>query len=207
MLPEPGAGAAANAAPPAGMDLSRFSGSDLDRGASRGKEACWRLLHSWLFEFSALPVSGVRCWLLRRFGARVGRGVVIKPRAKITFPWRLSLGDHVWLGEEAWVLNLAPVTVGSHVCISQRAFLCTGSHDWSDPGFRLMCKPIVIDDGAWVCANAFIGPGVTIGRNAVITAGSVVTRDMPANMVCSGNPCQPVRPRHSRPPGDRFPDS
>lgn len=179
------------------MDLSRFDNSDFDRGAGRCREAAWIALRSILFLHCPLPCYRLRSRALTAFGARVGRGVAIKPGVNITFPWRLTIGNHCWLGEETWVLDLAPVTIGSNVCVSQRAFLCTGSHDWSDPLFRLTTAPIVIGDGAWICANVFVGPGVTVGKGAVATAGSVVTGDLPAGMICSGNPCVPVRRRSS----------
>jgi putative colanic acid biosynthesis acetyltransferase WcaF len=182
----------------AGPDLSRFSNRGYQRGAGRLKELLW-LLSRGLF-FRGLPLNALRRFLLRSFGAHVGKGAVIKPGVKVTFPWRLTLGDHVWLGEEVFILNLAPVTIGNHVCISQRAFLCTGSHDWSDPYFGLVTKPITIHDGVWICAGAFVGPGVTIGRNAVATAGSVVTHDLPEGMICGGNPCVPLKPRVFRRP-------
>lgn len=145
-----------------------------------------------------LPTYGWRRRLLRTFGANVGEGLIVKPRATITFPWRLTTGRNVWIGEEAYILNLAWVTLGDNVCVSQRAFLCTGSHDWSDPRFGLIAKPIVIQEGAWIAAGVFVGPGVTVGRNAVATAGSVVTADLPADMICTGNPCVPVKRRTLR---------
>jgi putative colanic acid biosynthesis acetyltransferase WcaF len=105
------------------------------------------------------------------------------------------VGDNCWLGEDSWLLNLAPIRLGSNVVISQRAFLCTGNHDWTDPAFGLLTKAIEVGNGAWIGANAFVSPGVTIGSHAVVAAGSVVTRDLPANMICAGNPCIPVRER------------
>jgi putative colanic acid biosynthesis acetyltransferase WcaF len=122
----------------------------------------------------------------------------VKPQVKIAFPWKLEVGDHAWLGEESWILNLAPVTIGPSVCISQRAFLCAGNHDWSDPRFRLVAQPIRIGEGAWIGANVFVGPGVTVGAGAVATVSSVVTGDLPDGMICSGNPCRPVKPRDQK---------
>jgi putative colanic acid biosynthesis acetyltransferase WcaF len=184
------------------IDLSRFEQGAFDRGAGRAREACWLLLHAVFFN-CPVRLYGLRARLLRAFGATVGVGSVIKPRVSVTLPWRLKLGDHVWLGEEAWLLALAPITIGSHVCISQRAFLCTGNHDWSDPAFSLTAAPITIGNGAWICASTFIGPGVHVGENSVVTAGSVVVRDLPSGMICSGNPCEPVKPRppHDAPDG------
>jgi putative colanic acid biosynthesis acetyltransferase WcaF len=105
--------------------------------------------------------------------------VVIKPRVNVKFPWRLEIGDHSWIGEGAWIENLAPVVIGSHVCVSQGAYLCTGSHDWSRVTFDLVTKPIRIDDSAWICAKAVIAPGVTVGKGAVVGLGAVATADVP----------------------------
>ena len=178
-----------------GVDLSRFDNAAFDRGAGRGKEFAWLVFRSFFFLQSFLPCYATRRRILRGFGADVGDGVIVKPGVKITFPWKLILGDHCWLGEDAWILDLAEVRLGDHVCISQRAFLCTGNHDWSAASFPLVTRPITIESGAWIGASVFVGPGVTIGRNAVVTAGSVVTDDLPADSVCSGNPCVPVKPR------------
>ena len=176
----------------------------LDRGRSTTVEALWYLIKCAVF-LSALPYpSRFKCALLRFFGARVGRRVVLKPRLNIHFPWKLVIGDFVWIGEETFILNFEPVTIGSHCCISQRAFLCTGNHDYRHPQMPFRNRPISLADGAWVGAQAFIGPGVTIGSEAVVTAGSVATKDLPAEMICSGNPCRPLRHRWT---GDLFPQS
>jgi len=134
---------------------------------------------------------------LKFFGARIGKGVVIKPRVNIHFPWKLTIGDHAWIGEEVFLLNFEPIIIGRHCCISQRAFLCTGNHDYRQPSMPYRNRPITIEDGAWVGAQVFVSPGVTIGIDAVIAAGSVVTRSQPAYVVCSGNPCAVVRNRWS----------
>jgi putative colanic acid biosynthesis acetyltransferase WcaF len=113
----------------------------------------------------------------------------------IHLPWKLKVGDHAWIGEEVFILNFELVQIGTQCCLSQRAFLCTGNHDYSQPDFRFRNQPITVEDGAWIGAQVFVAPGITIGTEAVITAGSVVTKNMPARTVCSGNPCQPVKPR------------
>jgi putative colanic acid biosynthesis acetyltransferase WcaF len=177
------------------VDLSRFDRRRFDRGASRLKELAWLLVRRLCFEPSWLPTSRLRAWWLRRFGATVGDGVVIKPGVKITFPWRLRIGDHTWIGDDACLHNLVPITLGSHVCISQQAFLCTGNHDYTAPHFDLLTSPILIEDGAWVGAAAFVGPGVTIGARAVLTAGSVATKDLVSDNVYRGNPAAFVRKR------------
>ena len=177
------------------MDLSAFDNSHFDRGASRAREYLWLLVRRGWFLNSISPSYRRRRSLLRAFGAIIGEHVVIKPGVKITFPWRLTVGSHSWIGEDVTLHNLAPIHIGHNVCLSQRAFLCTGSHDWSHPHFELITKPISVEDSAWVCANVFVGPGLTVETGAVATAGSVVTHSLPANMICTGNPCVPVRPR------------
>ncbi len=123
---------------------------------------------------------------------------MIAPRVNIHMPWKLTIGDHSWIGEEVFILSLEQVTIGSNVCISQRAFLCAGNHDYSSPTFDYMGAPITIGDGAWIGAQSFVGPGVTVGVDTVVTAGSVVVKSLPDGQVCSGNPCVPVRERRFR---------
>lgn len=148
----------------------------------------------WPLFRAALPIpSAVRCACLRIFGATVGKGVVIRSGVNVSFPWRLSIGDHVWIGEEVTILSLAPVDIESNVCVSQRAFLCTGSHDYKDPAFGLITKPIRLESGCWVAAMCFVGPGVVIGRGGVCTAGSIVTKTTSPFTLVTGNPAEFVR--------------
>jgi putative colanic acid biosynthesis acetyltransferase WcaF len=167
----------------------------LERGRSKLVEALWYLVKCALFlNPLPFPSAGKRA-VLRLFGARVGRGVVLKPRVNIHFPWKLTVGDFTWIGEEVFILNFEPVSIGAHCCLSQRAFLCGGNHDYRRPEMPYRNGPITVGDGAWVGAQAFIAPDVTIGREAVIAAGSVVSRSLPPGMVCAGNPCVPVKNR------------
>jgi putative colanic acid biosynthesis acetyltransferase WcaF len=177
---------------------------DRKNGLIRGRplliEALWYLCKCAFF-LSPLPFpSGAKCQLLRWFGARVGRGVVLKPRVNIHFPWKLEIGDFSWIGEEVFILNFERVQIGAHCCISQRAFLCTGNHDYRDPTMPYRNRPIVVEDGAWVGAQCFVAPGVTVGEEAVIHAGSVIKSNQPQRMVCGGVPCVPLEPRWRRPP-------
>src|SRR5438874_4619858 len=175
------------------MDLSIYDNSDFDRGAPRWKEAAWALVR-FLFFQSAFPwPSPLRCALLRVFGAKIGRGVVIRANVNISFPWRLTTDDHVWIGEDVGILTLAPVTIESNVCISQRAYLCTGSHDFRREDFKLKVAPITVREGSWIAAASFIGPGVEIGKGAVVAVGSVVYRNVAPNFLVRGNPAATVR--------------
>lgn len=160
------------------MRLDTFSNAYFSRGASKFKEGFWWIVRSVLFApWFPIP-SFLKVAALRLFGAKVGHGVVIRSRVNITFPWRLSIGDHVWIGEEVLILSLAPVTIASHVCISQRAFLCTGSHRFRSESFDLVTKPITIGEGSWIAANVFVGPGVTLAPGTLCKAGAVVTKSV-----------------------------
>jgi putative colanic acid biosynthesis acetyltransferase WcaF len=159
------------------------------------REFLWLLASLILFRLCPISLSPLKRAVLRVFGARVGRDVTIKPQVKITFPWKLEIGDHVWLGEECWLLNLERIAIGSHVCISQRAFLCTGSHNYKSPKFDLIVKPIQVGEGVWLGAECWVGPGVTAGNHAVLTAGSVATKDLEPFGIYRGNPAELVRKR------------
>ena len=172
---------------------------DPNRGSIRGKppwfEAFWYFVKC-IFFLNPVPwPASLKRGVLRLFGADIGRGVNIKPRVNIHFPWKLSIGEHSWIGEEVFILNFEPVVIGAHTCISQRSFICTGNHDYSSAEFSYRNAPITIRDGAWIGAQCFVAAGVCVGTEAVALAGSVVTKDLPDAMVCSGNPCVPVRHR------------
>jgi putative colanic acid biosynthesis acetyltransferase WcaF len=177
------------------VDLSIYESAAFDRGAGVVEEGLWQLASLVLFRLCPLKLSALKRLVLECFGAKVGKGVVFKPGVRITFPWKLSVGDHVWLGEDCWLLNLAPITIESHVCISQRAFLCTGSHNYKSPAFDLIVKPIVVERGAWLGAGAWVGPGVRIGSHAVLTANSVAAKDLEPFGIFQGNPAVFARRR------------
>ena len=177
------------------VQLSEYDNSWYSSTRCKLVEILWYFTGAPLIRFSLLPFSFVRSFLLRLFGAEVARGVVLKPGIRVKYPWLLSVGNHAWIGEDVWIDNLAPVIVGANACISQGAYLCTGSHDWSDPAFGLRLGPIKVEDGAWIGARAMICPGVRIEQCAVASAGSVVTRDIPAFEIHAGNPARFVRTR------------
>ncbi len=176
-------------------DLSAYSSGRFDRGAGTIKEGLWLVVSFLLFRLCPFSFSALKRAVLRVFGAKIGRGVVIKPQVKVTFPWKLEVGDFVWLGEECWLLNLEKIVIKSNVCISQRVFLCTGSHNYKLPTFDLITKPIVVGEGAWIGAGAWVGPGVNVGEQAVLTAGSVATGNLEAGSIYKGNPAELIRKR------------
>jgi putative colanic acid biosynthesis acetyltransferase WcaF len=177
------------------MDISTYRPAGFDRGAGIVKEGLWLVINLLLFRFCPFGFSPLKRLALRAFGARIGKNVTIKPQVKITFPWKLTIGDHVWLGEECWLLNLERIVIGNNVCISQRAFLCAGSHNYKSSTFDLIVKPITVEDGCWIGAAAWIGPGVTVGTHAVLTAGSVAGKSLEPYGIYRGNPAMRVKQR------------
>ncbi len=165
----------------------------------RGKSACvvqlWWLVQSTLFAASPQFMYGWRRFLLRAFGAKIGVGVIIRPSVRITYPWKLTIGDCSWIGDDVDLYTLGDITIGANAVVSQRSYLCTGSHDYRVSSFDIYEKPIVIEDEAWVATDVFIAPGVTVGRGAVIGARSTVLEDMPAGMICVGYPARPIKKR------------
>lgn len=153
------------------------------------------LIEAIVFRNPIITSYPLKAWTLRRFGARVGRGLVIKPMVRIKYPWKLQLGDHVWLGEHCWIDNFVTASIGSNVCISQGAYLCTGNHDWSDIHMGLAVRPITVESGAWIAAFARVGPGVTIAKGAVITLGAVQVTDARSDGIYQGNPAKLVATR------------
>ncbi len=177
------------------VDLRGYDNSWYTPGRSRAWQAAWFFLGLPLLRSSLLPSSSLRVRLLRLFGARIGKGVVIKPGVRVKYPWHLVVGNWSWIGESCWIDNLTRVAIGSHACLSQGAYLCTGNHDWRDPQFGLIVRGITVEDGAWVGAKAILMPGVVLGQGAVAGAGSVVAKPIPAGEIHTGNPAQFARYR------------
>jgi len=176
------------------VDLSRFDNAWYQPGPVF-KRVLWMLVNAWIFKSDLPYPSALKVSLLRLFGARVGQGVVIKPNVNIKYPWFLSIGDFTWIGEGAWIDNLAQVTIGAHACISQGAYLLTGNHDYTSPSFDLMVGPIVITDGAWIGAKSIVLPGTEIASHVVVAAGSVIGGKTEPYSIYRGCPAQWVRQR------------
>jgi putative colanic acid biosynthesis acetyltransferase WcaF len=176
-------------------DLSAYNNSWYNPGRGPAVRAVWFFLGLPLLRSNLNPLSSLRRVLLRIFGAKIGQNVAIKPGVQVKYPWHLTIGANSWIGENVWIDNLCPVTIGTNACLSQGAYLCTGNHDWSDPAFGLIVKPITIGNGAWLGAKSLISPGVEIGECAIAAAGSVVTKDIPAFEIHAGNPAHFIRHR------------
>lgn len=161
----------------------------------------WMGFYLFLFRYTPNPFHSWRSFVLRLFGAKVGIGVHVYPKVKIWAPWNLELGDYSGVANDVNLYSQGKITIGKKAVISQGAHLCAGTHDYTHPGFPQISKPIHVGDQSWIAAEAFIHPGISIGEGAVIGARSVVNRDMPSWMVCSGHPCIPLKTRklHSPP--------
>lgn len=177
------------------IDLRKYDQSWFDRGKPGWFILLWWLVQAIAFGLTPQPFYGIRRSLLRLFGAKIGKGVLIRPTARFTYPWKIAIGDYSWIGDDVVLYSLDRIKIGKHCIISQKSYLCTGSHDIKDPAFGLKTAPISMGNGAWVATDCFIGPGVKIGANAVIGARSSVFKDMPPGQVCLGNPCRPCYAR------------
>jgi putative colanic acid biosynthesis acetyltransferase WcaF len=177
------------------QDLSSFNNSWYDPGAGILKRFLWYCTNECWFR-SGFPVNGWKIFLLRLFGAKVGRGVIVKPHVNIKYPWKLSIGDHVWIGEEAWIDNLAEVVIEDHVCISQGAMLLCGNHDYKKTTFDLMPGKITLQAASWVGAQSVVCPNVTVGKNAVLAVGSVASSDLDEGWIYRGNPAVKIKERN-----------
>lgn len=154
----------------------------------------WYVVSSLFFE-SGFALSSFRIFLLKCFGAKLGKAVVVKPRVRIKYPWKLEVGDYSWIGEGAWIDNLDVVKIGAHCCISQGAMLLCGNHDYTKSSFDLKIGPITLEDGAWAGAQSTVCPGVTLKSHSVLSVGSVATKDLEAYSIYSGVPATKVRER------------
>jgi putative colanic acid biosynthesis acetyltransferase WcaF len=175
-------------------DLRSFDNRDY-RPGNKVRIALWYITNVLFFQ-SALPWPGaLKVALLRAFGARVGKGLRIKPSVNIKYPWFLEIGDFVWIGEGVWIDNLTRVRLGNDVCLSQGAMLLTGNHDYSKSSFDLITGEIKLEDGVWIGAKSVVCPGVTCASHAVLSVGSIATRNLDPYTIYSGNPAEPKRAR------------
>ncbi|MCX7728396.1 MAG: WcaF family extracellular polysaccharide biosynthesis acetyltransferase [Bacteroidia bacterium] len=174
-------------------DLSQYTNKEYNPG-NIIKRMLWYMIGECLVN-SAIPGSCWRVMLLRIFGAKIGKGVVIKPFVKIKYPWLLQIGDYTWIGEQVWIDNLAKVKIGSNACISQGAMLLCGNHNYKKTTFDLIVRGITIEDGAWVGAKSVVCPGVVVKSHSIITVGSVIINNSEPYSIYQGNPAVKIRDR------------
>ena len=175
--------------------LDHFNNSWYKPGANRFKLAVWYFINILFFKNSWNPFSGLKVKLLRLFGAKVGKGVVIKPAINIKYPWKLHIGNHVWIGEQVWIDNLDQVTIGDHVCLSQGAMLLCGNHNYKKSTFNLITGPITLEEGVWIGAKAIVCPGITCQSHAILAVGSVASQNLEAYTIYQGVPAVAKRKR------------
>lgn len=177
------------------QDLSRFRMPANFRGRHAVYVQLWWLAQSTLFRWSPQVAYPFRRWLLRCFGATVGRGVIIRPTVTVTYPWKVVIGDHAWIGDDVTLYSLGDINVGANAVVSQGSYLCGGDHDYTMVDFPIRGRPIRIEDEAWLGAQVFVGPGITVGRGTVVGARSSVFADLPPGQVCIGQPARVVKER------------
>lgn len=179
------------------MQLNTFNNGEYHPGPLI-KRMLWYFVSRIFFQTCVPWPFDLKVLLLRSFGAKVGTNLIIKPHVQIKYPWFLTIGDNVWIGEYVWIDTIADVSIGSHSCISQGALLLTGSHDYLSQSFDLKRGSITIEDGVWICARSIVCPRVCCKVGSVLTAGSVATRDLDAHSVHQGNPAVKKRERTIR---------
>jgi putative colanic acid biosynthesis acetyltransferase WcaF len=177
------------------QELDKFSLPQNFRGKSAVIVQLWWLVQNTLFSWSPQFLYAWRRFLLRLFGANIGRNVLVRPSARITYPWKLSIGDYSWIGDDVDLYTLGEIRIGANTVISQRSYLCTGTHDYSLSTFDISAHPIFIGEQVWVATDVYIAPGVHIGDGTVVGARSTVLQDLPAEVICYGNPARPIKPR------------
>ena len=176
-------------------DLSKYNNDWYNPGAGKIKITLWYITNA-LFLINPLnPFSKLKVFLLRLFGANIGKGVVIKQSVNIKYPWLLSIGDYTCVGERVWIDNLALVTIGKNCCLSQGAMLLCGNHNYKKETFDLITGAITIEDGAWVGALSIVCPGVTLKTHSILSVSSVATETLEAYTMYKGNPAQKIRER------------
>jgi len=169
--------------------------NDWYKPGSKIKILLWWFFNALILQNKYNPFSGLKVFFLKIFGAKIGKGVVIKPSISVKYPWKLTIGDYTWIGENVWIDNLDQVTIGSHVCISQGAMLLCGNHNYKKASFDLMVKPITLENGVWIGAKAIISQGVICSEHAVLSVNSLANQNLEAFGIYQGVPAVKIRQR------------
>jgi len=177
------------------QQLNQFKLPHNFRGRSALTVQLWWLVQGTLFGCSPQFMYSWRRFLLRSFGAKIGKKVIIRPTARVQFPWKIAIGNNSWIGDEVNLYSLGEIEIGNNVVISQRSYVCTGTHDPFKTTFDISSHKIVIDDQCWLATDVFVAPGITIGRGTVVGARSGVFKDLPAGKICMGQPAVVIKDR------------
>ena len=179
------------------QELNRFKLPKKFRGRNALVVQLWWIIEGTLFRMSPQFMYGFRRLLLRLFGAKIGKKVIIRPTVRTTYPWKVSIGDYSMVGDDVVLYSLGEIEIGKNVVISQKSYLCAASHDYLQSDFPIFAKKITIEDECWLATDVFVAPGITIGKGTVVGSRSSVYKDLPANKVCIGNPAKIIRERLS----------
>jgi putative colanic acid biosynthesis acetyltransferase WcaF len=177
------------------QQLDKFQLPQNFRGKGAVTVQLWWLVQSTLFAWSPQFMYGWRRFLLRAFGAKIGKKVIIRPTVRTQFPWKVSIGDHSWIGDDVVLYSLGEIEIGAHVVISQKSYICTGTHDPQAVNFNIYAHKVIIEDQCWIATDVYVAPGITIGRGTLVGARSSVFKDLPAGKICLGSPAQVVKDR------------
>lgn len=177
------------------IDLSAYDNRRYKPGGNRFTRAMWYFTNIVFFINPLNPFNGLKISLLRMFGAKIGRGVVVKPGVNIKYPWNLKIGDHSWIGERAWIDNLSKIVIGSNCCVSQGAMLLCGNHNYKKTTFDLITRQIILEDGTWIGAKAVVTLGVTCRSHSLLTVNSVAVSELQAYSIYQGNPAVRIKDR------------
>jgi len=177
------------------QSLSHFMIPYNFRGRSAFVVQLWWIVQAVFIHASPQFMYGWRRRVYRLFGGKIGRNVLIRPSVKCVYPWKLTVGDYSWIGDDVSLYTLGEIEIGSNSVISQNCYICTGSHDHTSPTFDIYAKKISIGDEVWLASDVFVAPGVTIGNGTVVGVRSTVLHDLPGGMICYGNPAKPIKPR------------
>jgi|TARA_B110000967_G_C18838649_1_gene538154 putative colanic acid biosynthesis acetyltransferase WcaF len=177
------------------QDLEKFKVTKGFRGKSKVIVQLWWIVENTFFAMSPQFFYGWRRFLLRLFGAKIGKNVLIRSSAKFTYPWKISIGDNSWVGEETILYSLDEIFIGSNVAIAHGVYFNTGLHDYTKPEFTILSKKIIIEDECWITNDVYLAPGIIIEKGSVIGARSSVYKNMPKGWICYGNPAKPIKKR------------
>jgi putative colanic acid biosynthesis acetyltransferase WcaF len=177
------------------VDLSKFDNSWYRPGKNSVVRGLWYFTNVLFFINPLCPLSKTKIFILKIYGAKIGKGVVIKPAVNIKYPWHLKIGNYVWIGEKVWIDNLADVQIGDHVSISQGAMILCGNHNYKKPGFDLIIGDITIEQGVWIGAKSIVTPGVTCKSHSVLSVNSVASKNLEEYTIYKGNPAVEIGKR------------